>query len=351
METKFMMKRAMAFNHQTVSAWMIIILILAGARLSASGDSTKTDWMYQAKVGVSTHYTASSEDLNRMARLFNVEKIAEQLAEAGAEWFLFTLHHQSWAMMAPNAVYDSIIGRGDQTAERDIPRELMEALARKGIRLMLYVNLRLDPRSRCPEDVRESMGGWPPNDTLIGNIAAVYREFSLRYGKNVAGWWIDGPHHPDIRDSGRREEWFATLAGALRAGNPDAILAFNYSLIERFGMLRFSAQDDYTAGETDTLLYVPEGRWVDGAQCHIWTFLGEFWSQPGTRFEDGVISDYAKKVTKNGGVLTLEVGTTARSGRGTAAGSDPSATIGIIDPEQVRQLKLIVKEVRKEAGR
>lgn len=343
------MNRPNVSSYHAGCACLMISLMLAGPRMSASGDSTKTDWMYQAKVGVSTHYLAGTEDLDRMARLFDVEKIAEQLAETGAGWFLFTLQHQPWTMMAPNTIYDSIIGRTDQTAERDIPLELIRALSPVGIKLMLYVNLRLDPRSRCPEDVREKMGGWPPNDTLIRNIAAVYREFSMRYGKDVAGWWIDGPHHPDIRYSGKREEWFATLAGALRTGNPDALLAFNYSLIERYGMMRFSAQDDYTAGETDSLLYVPEGRWVDGAQCHIWTFLGEFWSQPGTRFDDRVISEYAKKVTDKGGVLTLEVGTMARSGRDTRAGSDTSATIGIIDPEQVRQLKLIIWEVRRAA--
>jgi hypothetical protein len=341
------MKRPNTPYYHAVIIWMMILSSTASLRLHAMGDSTKTDWMYQAKVGVSTHYTSNWGDLEKLAGMFDVKRTAEQLAEAGAGWFLFTLHHQSWAMMAPNPVYDGIIGHGKQTAERDIPMELIRALAPKGIRLMLYVNLRLDPASRCPEDVRERMGGWPPSNTLIDNIAKVFREFSLRYGQDVAGWWVDGPHHPDIMNSEQREEWFDVLAGALRAGNPDAIVAFNYSLIERRGMYRFSPQDDYTAGETDTLMYVPEGRWIEGAQCHVWTFLGEFWGQPGTRFEDRVITDYVKKVTENGGVMTLEVGTMARSGRRTEAGSHPSLPIGSIDPEQVNQLKAIIGEVKK----
>jgi len=178
--------------------WLLIISSFSGL-ISAQDDPTKTDWIFDAKLGVSTHYTAGWEDIEKMAGLFDAEKIANQLEEAGAGWFLFTLHHQSWAMMAPNQTYDQITGTGKHTAARDIPSDLIRALKPKGVKLMLYLNLRLDPASRCPEEVRVNMGGWPPNDSLIENVARVYREFSLRYGKNVAGWWVDGPHHPDIR--------------------------------------------------------------------------------------------------------------------------------------------------------
>jgi hypothetical protein len=233
-----------------------------------------------------------------------------------------------------------------QTAERDVPLDLVEALAPKGIQLMLYVNLRLDPASKCPETVRNNMGGWPPNDTLFTNIARVYREFSLRYGRDVVGWWVDGPH-PDIKHSPHREKWFRMIAEALRAGNPDAIIAFNYSLVEWYGMTRYTPNADFTPGETDTITYIPQGRWVEGAQCHLWTYLGEFWAQPGTRFTDRQLIDYTGEVTASGCAMTLEVGTMALSGRNSAAGSNVALPIGIIDPKQVEQIRVITDHLRK----
>ena len=91
--------------------WILVIIAFSGP-VSAQADRTKTDWMFDAKLGVSTHYTAGWKDLEKMAGLFDAGKIANQLEKAGAGWFLFTLHHQSWAMMAPNQAYDQITGTG-----------------------------------------------------------------------------------------------------------------------------------------------------------------------------------------------------------------------------------------------
>ncbi|NJC88979.1 MAG: hypothetical protein FIB02_10710, partial [Desulfuromonas sp.] len=184
------------------------------------------DWMSRGMIGLSTHYfVLRTEDNERLAAQFDAKKVAEQAADAGAAWFLFTLHHQAWIMMAPNATYDRIVGSGDYTAARDVPLELIRQLDKSGVKLMLYVNLRLDQKSAASALVRDRMGGWPPNDKLIENIAAVYREFSLRYGKNVVGWWVDGARLKEYRNSPNRERRFKTIADALRAGNPEALVA------------------------------------------------------------------------------------------------------------------------------
>jgi hypothetical protein len=308
--------------------------------------SDKTDWMFRAKVGISTHYSGNRDNVDEMARQFNVEKVAEQLAQVGAGWFLFTLHHQEWTMMAPNSIYDHIIGSSDFTSKRDLPLDLSNALLPKGIKLMLYVNLRLDPRSNCPEEVRDSMGGWPVSDELISNVADVYREFSIRYGNKISGWWVDGAWMSEFKQNQYRENWFETIANALRAGNPNAIVAFNPGLIDYFGIIwydrlsRYSPQNDYTAGEMQSLDFVPDNRWIQGAQCHLWTYLGDSWNRSGLRFDNDEISDYAKKVTANGGVMTFEVGT-----RGTPPESN--SILGEIDPMQVRQVQFIIESIKK----
>ena len=158
--------------------------------------STRTQWMFEDKVGLSTHYFPSkAEEVEQVTDAFSVEKVAEQASEAGANWFMLTVHHQPWLMMAPNETYDKLLGHGKYTAKRDLPLDLHKALHAKGIRIMLYVNLRMDDKSGCLEvdpKIQESMGGWPPNDKLVDNIATVYREWSLRYGDKVSGWWVDG---------------------------------------------------------------------------------------------------------------------------------------------------------------
>lgn len=340
-------------------AWVICVLaaVLLGLadvrgekaadKVVPPGANPKTEWMFKAKVGMSTHYIGNRGNVKEFASRFQVEKVAEQAAQAGAGWFLFTLHHQTWALMAPNSAYDRIVSSSDFTAERDIPSALAKALTPKRIKLMLYVNLRLDPRSVCPAEVRAAMGGWPPNDTLIANMAAVYREFSMRYGNRVAGWWVDGAWMKEYKNSPHRERWFATIAQALRAGNADAIVAFNPGIIENVAMSRYSKQNDYTAGEANTLQFVPKDRWIDGVQCHIWTYLGKWWSASGLRFDDEEITNYARQVTAGGGVLTFEAGTLAKAGRQEAPGSDPNSVLGEIDPRQVKQVKSIVEAIRK----
>jgi len=107
------------------------------------------------------------------------------------------------------------------------------------------------------------MGGWPPNDRMIANLASVYREFSERYQESVAGWWVDGAWREEYKRSPKRSAWFATLAEALRAGNPRAVVAFNPGLPH---FAEHAEYNDYTAGESKDLSRLPKQRFLDGAQ-------------------------------------------------------------------------------------
>jgi len=293
------------------------------------------DWMYNGKIGLSTHYVATKlEQSEHLANQFNVTEVAKQTKEAGAAWFLFSLHHQSWIMMAPNTTYDRILGTGEYTSARDVPLELAKQLNNSNIKLMLYLNLRLNPKSLSSPYVRNKMGGWPPSDKLIENIAAVYREYSLRYGKSVAGWWIDGARLPEYRNSPFRERWFKMIANALRSGNPEAIVTFNPGI----EVSRYSLEDDYTAGETEELIPVPYGRFINGAQWHAWTYLGGWWGSGGTRFQDKELGDYLSTVLANGGSVTLDVGTLGMSRARRKAPLVRTSPTGKIDPTQIEQI-------------
>ena len=310
----------------------------------------RTQWMYEGKLGLTTHYfPRQPEKVDEVTNRFDVERLAEQCEEAGAAWFMLTLHHQPWLMQAPNAVLDRITGTGAYTAERDLAEELHEALSRRGIHMMLYLNLRIDPEGACLPPIKRALGPCPPETETIEQVAEVYREFAERYGNRVSGWWIDGVWRPEFKGQPEelREKWFAILAEALRAGNPDAAIAFNAGVGDAF--IRYSVQNDYTAGEANDLQDPPTDRFVDGAQWHTWPHLGHWWGSGGTQFETKELCEWARRVVEGGGVMSFDVGTRGltKAGRGD---QNPvqEGPVGAIDPRQVRQIRAVAEAIATE---
>ncbi len=346
------------FNKSAVSILAGVIVLSVLAAVQAENESVKSDlasertqWMYEGKIGLATTYCAwKIEDVEKVANDFQVEKIAEQASQVGAKWFMLTIQHQPWLLLAPNMTYDEILGHSKYTPQRDVPMELYDALAKRGIRMMLYVTLRLDRRSYCnmvDPEIAKRMGGWPAemSDRLFDNIAAVYREYSLRYGKKVSGWWIDGAWIDEIKHAKDREKWFGKIADALRAGNPDAAIAFNPGDDKWY---RYTDQNDYLAGETNDLTYKPdEGRFKDGVQWHAWTHLGNRWASSGCRFDTAELIDYAKDVIAAGGALTFGVGSRGFVSPPKGVKADPLITdhFGYIDPLQVEQFRAVTEAV------
>ena len=69
---------------------------------------------------------------------------------------------------------------------------------------------------------------WPtpdkkPAPAFLKRWATVLREYAVRYGDKVSGWWIDGCH----AWRGYDESNMGGYRSAIRAGNPHALLALN----------------------------------------------------------------------------------------------------------------------------
>ena len=298
-----------------------------------------TDWFQQARWGVLTHYlgaapsSAGGAELtaqmwNRQIDAFDVEGLADQLASAGAEYLLFTIGQNSGHYCAPNATYDKIVGIvPSKCSRRDLVADLSSELKKRDIRLMVY----LPSGAPAADDVARKKlgwrwgrsGGWQlPGEPVGGRLVefqrkweAVIREWSLRWGEDVAGWWIDGCYFPEQMYYFDDEPNFASLAAAMRAGNPKSIVAFNPGVL--VPVVVHSKYEDYTAGEV-TLERLPEavaacpGRWLqrEGAkvQFHILTYLGESWCR-GERPEwpDERVIGITREIAKKGGVVTYDV--------------------------------------------
>jgi len=197
----------------------------------------------------------------------------------------------------------------------------------RGVKLMVYLPSgapAADPVARKKLGWRWGRtGGWQlPGEPVGGRLAefqrhwqAVIGEWSQRWGKDVAGWWIDGCYFADQMYRFDDEPNFATFAAALRAGNPEAIVAFNPGV--RVPVVAHTKYEDYSAGEVN-LRQLPEaveacpGRWLEcegsREQFHILTFLGTSWCR-GERpqWPDEKVIELTRKIAEKGGVVTFDV--------------------------------------------
>jgi hypothetical protein len=299
-----------------------------------------TDWFHQAKWGVMLHYLAgmpsfenesklSGDEWNRQVDGFDVPGIVHLLQKINAGYLIFTIGQSSGYYCSPNATYDRIVGvTPSRLSRRDLLGELAEACAAAGIPLIAYLPVH-GPTAYI--EANEALGFTPtwdasnwglkpgsyqahkPVDERLSvaqrNWESIIREWSLRWGGNVRGWWLDGCYHADKMYRHDDAPNFASFAAALKAGNPDAIIAFNSGVQT---MVKPTSEfDDYTAGEVNEMptpnKFYELSRFIDGAQFHLLSFLGTFWRDGAPRYPDSLVIEYTKYINSLGGVMSWDV--------------------------------------------
>lgn len=155
---------------------------------------------------------------------------------------------------------------------------------------------------------------WPGGGALTGERLAAFqekweaviRDWSGRWGDRVKGWWIDGCYFADAMYRHVDAPNFASFTAALRAGNPQAMVAYNPGVM--VPVICHTEHEDFTAGEISTAFPECPGSHVDGARYHILSYLGCTWcggEQP--RFPDAFVIGYTQHVSGRGGVVTWDV--------------------------------------------
>lgn len=322
-----------------------------------------TDWFFHAKWGVMLHYLAgqpsfeseaklSVDDWNRQVDAFDVPAIVRMLQEAKAGYLILTIGQCSGYYCSPNETYDRIVGvTPSRLSRRDLLGEMAAACAAADIPLIAYLPTHGPSAHR---EAVEALGFTPtwdasnwglkpgsyqalqPVDERLSvaqrNWESVIREWSLRWGRNVRGWWLDGCYHADKMYRHKDAPNFASFTAALKAGNPEAIVAFNSGVQT---MVKPTSEfDDYTAGEVNEMptpnKFYDLSRFIDGAQFHLLSFLGTFWRDGAPRYPDALVIEYTKYVNSLGGVMSWDVPIDAD-------GNIPSAFI--------RQLKVMGKQL------
>jgi hypothetical protein len=148
-----------------------------------------------------------------------------------------------------------------------------------------------------------------PNREFQIRWEQVIREWSMRWGTRISGWWFDGCFFPNSMYRGEEPPNFNSFAAAARAGNPNSVLAFNPGVVPR--ILSITPYEDYTAGEIDqpdrvTIRRAVDGR-VDGTQIHMLSYLGETWGSGSPRFSVEQAIKFTRMIRDNGGVVTWDV--------------------------------------------
>jgi len=342
-------------NAAIVIALLITIPCLSQGETPEKPAAHRADWFRQAKWGVFTHYLTgpdtTAENWNKQVDSFDVKALANQLKSTGAKYYFITIGQNSGHYCSPNATYDKYVGISpSKCSKRDLIADLYEALNPKGIKLMVYFPSGAPAADKVADDKLQwewgFKGDWPswtnnwpnPSDPLrTGKRLAefqkmweeIIREWSTRWGKKVCGWWVDGCYFPDEMYRHPDAPNFQSFAEAMRAGNPDAIVAFNPGVFAPVQTM--TDQEDFTAGETADAFPICPGSKVSQAQYHILSYLGTNWSSGKPRFTDEFAIGYTKDVTNKGGVITWDV---------------PIKSDGKIPQEFINQLKAIGKRVR-----
>jgi len=320
-----------------------------------------TDWMKDAKYGIFCHYladsaalqmnvTGSADDWNAQVDSFDVERFAKEANDTGAKYVCITLGQNSGFYCSPNSTYDSIVGLPSKLSKRDLVKDLYTELALYGIKTMVYLpsgapcrdtnameKLRYQPEfDPRPLGVRIGSYSTDPNNPCDDRLSefqrnweAVISEWSTRWGKNVCGWWIDGVYLPEQLYGNSDEPNFKSFAKAMKAGNPDSVVAFNFGVKPK--IMSITPYEDYTAGEADGLiadyLYGPMERFTkandtfeeamergknnthieEGAQLQILSYLGKCWGFGEPRFPDALVKAYTDYINSLGGCVTWDV--------------------------------------------
>ena len=119
-------------------------------------------------------------------------------------------------------------------------------LARRGVRTIAYMPAGPPAQQRAAVEALGCTPKWDATGWGIGpgtflrrrevderlsefqrNWEAVIREWSLRWGKLVAGWWVDGAYFADRMYRHEDAPNFRSFAEAMKAGNSEAVVAFN----------------------------------------------------------------------------------------------------------------------------
>ena len=288
---------------------------LTAAEESARAHRASTDWFVKGGYRVMFHWTdftqprdGAKKPYPEAVSAFDVDAFAKLISEIGAAYVIFTLNHAHPHCPAPIQSWEAI--HPGSTTRRDLVGDIADALEKRGIRFLLYIN--------------------SPVLTMLGHIGttglyeltcseeqfteihkSVLNEMGSRYRDKLAGYWFDSWYqslaaYPDVP--------IEAIYRYCKIGNPDRITAFNFWI---FPVL--TPWQDYWAGELNSLQSPFESRYVQkgagtGFQAHGMVSMLESWVHsdtapiPPPQFSTEDLIAHVKTNMEHQAVTTINIG-------------------------------------------
>jgi len=309
---------------------------VGGTATGVRGLNPNTKWLMDAKWGLFSHFLPqlpgeqASDKMtekmwNKKVNSFQVASLADQLEELKSPYFFITAGNGDNYFCSPNSAFDKQFAAGKGIlSERDLVAELAEELIPRGIKLCASL---------------PALGGDGPAETQQ-IYQQVITEWSKRWGKSISAWWVD-----DGKLANRAA--YAAYTDAFKAGNPDALIAYNTGPLVLTYRLKGPTTDleDFFAGQVDWYLPTCAVRafdkrefWVGpnylGDQLHFITFLGSYWGTGEPRFPDDLVIGWTKHTNNYSGTVTWDV---------------PLSDSGIIPEKHFKQLAVLSRKINTDA--
>jgi hypothetical protein len=336
--------------------WILFLWILS---FSDSLGAGKGRWLERTGYGLMFHYEAfrnhTPQSYNKAVDSFNVVRFADSVKSSGAGHVIFVVGQHWGKYCAPNSAYEKLLGvpNGVWTSRRDLIMEIGKELAKRDVRLILYMTARAPMRHykviKSMGDTLPSINGksvgpevdpmshprkvkgfsrsenQAPNSTFLKNWGDVCGEWSKRYGKLVSGWWFDGykMEMKDAYESLKKESYnIDTWVTAVLSGNPEAELAFNagaHPILSLCTKGKLCPHQTFTSGENhDFHQKTKKGKGKaltpknfpapKGVVWHLLLPLAKGWGA-GTesRFPISTLRDRVDLINSEGGTVTLDL--------------------------------------------
>lgn len=321
---------------------IFLILIVFSSLCIKAQD--RAAWLKDARWGIMVHYLAdwraradnipmNSAAWNNLVDHFDTEGLARQLDSIGAGYLIFTIGQNSGYYLSPNKTYEQLTGITGKCSKRDLVADLSAALKKRNIKLIVYLPSGAPGGDSIARKKLDWQNGPYPNRRFQQHWEAIIRDWSLRWGSKVDGWWFDGCYWPNIMYRSDGTPGFKSFAAAARAGNAGSIVGFNPGVTYR--SLSVTPYEDYIAGEIDNPAMISikrayDGK-VDGAQVHVLSFLGRTWGMGEPRFTAEQVIGWSNGVVQQGGAITWDT---------------PVQSDGLISPPFIEQLWRLGKHFR-----
>ncbi len=282
----------------------------------------RTEWFKEAGYGLFVHYTTFTlsedatseykrenwekrfEDYKRAIDSFDVDTFTNQVIESGAKFLFFTTSHADLMLPFPLKELDEIVE--GHTCKRDLIGEISDKLAKHNIKLLLYFN-----GDGSTDPMWQKKTCFKENPQLHAEYCyRVTEAISKKYGSKIAGWWIDCCYESDVCGGTGLRYDYKRYAKALRAGNENSIVAFNFRGTCCWGSKWGIDIADFQAGEENALEFLPEGRFSgeSGLQWFGLCWMDDFWvhekiGEPKPRYKTQEVLDYIRRVKEGEGVF------------------------------------------------